>query len=274
MPTPRGKLATELRDARLAAGFTSHEALSARMGVDRTLVTRAESASAKPPSDVTLNAWAKHTGVNAGRWLVMAEVCRTATDGVPGWIEDYLRAEGVAPLLRYWSPGIMPALFHTANYARALLLAAQTDTSAENIEPLVTAKLARAEILERPDAPEVIAVIHEPVLYKPIAPSDAMHEQLMHVAELSERPNVSVLIVPSDAGATAGESGAMNLATGCDGLADTLHTDAIPEGHTSDSPATVRQALVAFERVRGLAHPRALSRQIIREVADERWKTQ
>src|ERR1035441_3574144 len=39
--------------------------------------------------------------------------------GGTGWFEDYLRAEGVASGLRFWSPIILPALFHTADYARA-----------------------------------------------------------------------------------------------------------------------------------------------------------
>lgn len=269
--TPREKLAAELRQARLGAGFSSHDALALAMSVDRTLVTKAESATQRVPSDDVLKAWASATGRNPDRWLVMAEVCRTATDGVPGWFEDYLRAEGVASVLRFWNPNIVTPLFHTADYARALLMAAQTDTSPENIDPLVAAKLDRQSILDRPDAPEVIAVIDEPVLHKRIGTLETMYEQLTRIAELSGRQNVTVQVVAADVGATAGLSGDIAIATG-EGIADTLHTDAIPEGHTSDSASTVRQALVAFERVRGLAHPRALSRQLILEVANERWK--
>ena len=270
--TPREKLATELRQARLTADFASHDALAARMGVDRTLITKAESGTARVPSDDTLRAWAKHTGAEPVRWVVMAEVCRTAADGVPGWFEDYLRAEGVGSVLRFWNPNIITPLFHTDGYARALLMAAQTDTSPENIDPLVAAKLARQGILDGPDSPEVIAVIHESVLRKRIGTPETMYEQLARVAELSERPNIIVHVVPADSGATAGESGDIAIASGCDGIADTLHTDAVPAGHTSDSPATVRQALVAFERIRGMAHPRTLSRELILRTADELWK--
>lgn len=270
--TPREKLATELRQARLTIGFTSHQALADHMAADRTVITKAESGTARVPSDETLKAWAEHTSVDPGRWLVMAEVCRTAADGVPGWFEDYLRAEGVASVLRFWNPNIVTPIFHTADYARALLMAAQTDTSQEHIDSLVAAKLDRQSILDRSDAPEVIAVIDEPVLHKLIGTSETMYEQLIRVAELSERPNITVQVVAADIGATAGHSGDIAIAAGCDGIPDTLHTDAIPEGHTHDSPSLVRGALVAFERIRGLAHPRALSRQLILEVANEQWK--
>jgi hypothetical protein len=268
--TPREKLAAELRAARLAAGFTSHDALAAAMAVDRTLVTKAESPTQRVPSDALLTAWAEHTGRSPERWAVMAEVCRTAADGVPGWFEDYLRAEGVAYALRYWSPIIVPALFHTAAYARALLLAAQTDTSDAAIDALVSAKLERQTILERADPPEVVALIDELVLHRMIGSPEITYEQLTRIADLSERPYICVQVVPADAGATAGLSGAMNLASG-DG-ADVLHTDAVPEGHTTESRSQVRQAAVAFERVRGRAMPRDLSRARIMEVANERWK--
>ena len=98
-----------------------------------------------------------------------------------------------------------------------------------------------------------------------------MHEQLLHVAELTERPYVCVQVVPTVIGATAGLSGDMSLASG-DGGPDVLHTDAVPEGHTTEARSLVRKAGVAFERMRGYAMPRAQSRDLIMEVANELWK--
>lgn len=268
--TPREYLATELKRARLAAGFTSHEALAERIAVDRTLVTKAESATQRVPSDDVLKAWAVHTVQSAERWLAIAEVVRTAADGVPGWFEDWLRAEAEAYALRYWSPIIVTPVFQTAAYARALLLAAQTDTSDEAIEPLVEAKLARQSIFDAPAPPEIVALIDELALVRLVGTAEIMHEQLSRIAELALRPHICVQVIPADAGATAGLSGEICLASG-DGP-DTLHTDATPEGHTTDSPPMVRQAMVAFERIRGRALPRDQSRARITEMANERWK--
>jgi transcriptional regulator with XRE-family HTH domain len=268
--TPREYLATELKRARLAAGFTSHDALAERMAADRTLITKGESATQRVPSDDTLRAWAKHTGTSADRWLAMAEVVRSAVDGVPGWFEDYRLAEAEAYAVRYWSPIIVTPVFQTAGYARALLLAAQTDTSDEAIDPLVEAKLARQVIFERPQPAEVVALIDELVLIRLVGSPEIMYEQLTHVVELAERSYISVQVVPTDVGATAGLSGEICLASG-DGP-DTLHNDATPEGHTTDSPSLVRQAMIAFERIRGRALPGDLSRARIMEVANERWK--
>ena len=51
-----------------------------------------------------------------------------------------------------------------------------------------------------------------------------------------------------------------------------LHMDGTPEGTTTESRSLVRKAAVAFERIRGYALPCAQSRDLIMEVANERWK--
>jgi hypothetical protein len=66
-------------------------------------------------------------------------------------------------------------------------------------------------------------------------------------------------------------SGDINLASS-DGSPDVLHTDAVPEGHTTETRSLVRRATVTFERVRRDALPCAQSRDLIMEVANEQWK--
>jgi Domain of unknown function (DUF5753) len=97
-----------------------------------------------------------------------------------------------------------------------------------------------------------------------------MHDQLLPIADLADRPNLCVQIVPTAVGATAGLGGDVNLAS-TDGVPDVLHTDAVPEGHTTETRSLVRRATVAFERIRGHALPRAQSKDFIMKVADEKW---
>ena len=267
---PAAFLGDELARARLAAGFSSQQALADHLGFDRSVIGKAETGD-RPPTPDVLAAWCNACQLDYEHFARMATLARRADGPIPRWFETWLAAEAQATMLKYWSPIIVPALFHTAGYARALLLAAQTDTSNEAIEALVTAKLERATILDRADPPDVVALIDELVLHRLIGSPEIMHEQLVHVVELAERPYVCVQVVPTAVGATAGLSGAVNLASG-DGWPDVLHTDAVPEGHTAESRSLVRRAGVAFERIRGYAMPRAQSRDLIMEVADEQWK--
>jgi transcriptional regulator with XRE-family HTH domain len=267
---PRAFLGTELTRARKAAGFSSQDALAAKLGFDRTVIAKAETGD-RPPTDEVLDLWCDVCNLDRelfGRWAAFAR----RTDGpIPSWFESWLEAEQTAAILKYWSPIIITPIFQTAGYARALLLAAQTDTSDEAINALVEAKLARAVILDRADPPDVVALIDELALRRLIGSPEVMHEQLVHIAELAERPYVCVQVVPTAVGATAGLSGDISLASG-DGGPDVLHTDAVPEGHTTEARSLVRKAGVAFERTRGYAMPRAQSRDLIMEVANELWK--
>jgi hypothetical protein len=51
-----------------------------------------------------------------------------------------------------------------------------------------------------------------------------------------------------------------------------LYTDAVPEGHTTETRSLVRGAAVTFERIRRDALPCVQSRDLILEVADDQWK--
>jgi Domain of unknown function (DUF5753) len=173
-------------------------------------------------------------------------------------------------MLRIWQPLIIPGLLQTAEYARALFLAGQTDTSDDAIDALVAARLARRAIFDRPSPPETLVVLDEAVLHRLIGSPQIMHDQLVQVAELSERPYLSVQVVPAEVGANAGLGGAFDIAS-ADGMPDTLRMEGV-EDQTSERRSLVWQATVSFERVRGGSLPRSASRDLIRKVTDELWK--
>jgi len=274
---PAAFLGDELARARDAAGFKSQQALADHLGFDRSVIGKAETGE-RPPSNDVLGKWCEACGLDYDHFARLAILARRAEGPIPRWFESWLAAEVVAAMLRYWTPLIVPALFHTDGYARALFLASQTDISDEAIDALIAARLARAAILDRADPPEVVAIIDESVLYRLVGSSEIMKEQLEHIARLAARPNICVQIVPAGIGATAGLSGDIGLAS-VDGTADVLHTDAIPIGHTTEAGTTdersrIRAAAVAFERIRQYALPSAQSRELILKVAEETWGRQ
>jgi transcriptional regulator with XRE-family HTH domain len=266
---PRAFLGRELRHARMAAGFSSQDALAAKLGFDRTVITKAETGD-RPPTDEVLEAWCTTCDLDKdlfGRFVKLAR----ATDGpIPAWFESWLEAEQEALMLKYWQPIIIPGLFQTAEYARALLLAAQTDTSDEAIDALIDARMTRQAIFDRADPPDVSVVLDEPVLRRLIGSRKVMYEQLAQMVDFSTRPYISVQVIPADNGANAGLGGALNIASG-DGTPDVVHMDAV-EGQTTERRTLVHKAAVAFERVRGDALSRGQSRDLILRLADELWK--
>jgi transcriptional regulator with XRE-family HTH domain len=265
---PRARLGDELRRARIAAGFSSQEALAAKLGFDRTVIAKAETGD-RPPTPDVLAAWCQACHIDAEmfeRWAVLA---RRADGPVPTWFEDWLKAEGEAHTLRVWQPLIVPGLLQTAEYARALFLAAGADEA--KADELVAVRMERQLILDRADPPHLITVLDEGVLHKLIGSPAIMHDQVTHLAGMAERPAVSVEIVPASTGANAGLSGGFQLAS-CDGAPDVLNMNGVRDV-TEERGAVVRHATRIFDLARGDALPRTASRALILEAA-EQWKAQ
>jgi transcriptional regulator with XRE-family HTH domain len=262
---PATFLGDELKRARITARFTTHDALAAKMGYDRTLITKIESGERLPTVDV-LTAWCKACGLPGipPEWVV--GLARRSDGAIPSWFEAWIEAEGKAHTLRMWAPLLLPGLVQPAEYARALFLAMGMDQEAA--EEQVAIRLGRQEILDRPDPPQLVVVLYEAVLDHLIGSPQIMHDALIHLAELSQRPNVGIQVVPVDAGANAGLGGAFSLASG-DGGSEVLAMETV-EDVTTESRSLVRKAANIFVRVQADALPRAASRAVILEKA-ERW---
>jgi len=266
---PAGFLGAELRRARVAAGYSSQEALAARLGYDRSVIAKAETGE-RPPSPEVADAIEAELFPAGPSGLVgrLAALARRAGGPVPSWFESWLEAERDAHMLRLWSPVLVPGLLQTAGYARALFLATGLDEDAA--QEHVSVRLDRQAILERPHPPHVVTVLDQSVLHRLIGSPQVMADQLMHIAELSERPDLSVQVISAETGANAGLSGAFDLASG-DGGPEVVRMEAV-EDVTVESRSLVRKAANIFVRVQADALPRAASRTLILEAA-EQWKT-
>lgn len=264
---PAAFLGGELRRARMAAGFSSQDALAAKLGFDRTVVAKAETGE-RPPTDDVLAAWCQACCLDDDLFGRLVRLARRADGPVPTWFEDWLRAEGEAHTLRIWQPLIIPGLLQIAEYAGALFVAAGADDA--KADELVAVRLERQLILDRADPPHVVTVLDESVLHRLIGSPAIMYEQVIHLADVAERPAVSIEIVPSSTGANAGLSGGFQLAS-CDGAPDVLNMNGVRDV-TEERGALVRHATRIFDFARGDALPRGASRELILEAA-EQWKT-
>jgi len=264
---PAAFFGAELRRARIAAGFISQDALATRLGFDRTVVAKAETGG-RPPSAEVLAAWCAACHLDDELFGRLGTLARRADGPVPTWFEDWLRAEDEAHTLRIWQPLIIPGLLQTAEYARALFLAAGADDA--KADDLVALRLERQSILDRAEPANVISVLDESALRRLVGSPAIMYEQLAHLADRAERANVSVEVVPASTGANAGLSGGFQLAS-CEDAPDVLNMNGI-EDVTEERRSLVRHATRIFDLVRADALPRAASRALILEAA-EQWKS-
>ena len=79
---PRAFLGRELRHARVAAGFSSQDALAARLGFDRTVLAKAETGD-RPPTDEVLDAWCEACDLDRELYRRWAAFARRTDGPVP-----------------------------------------------------------------------------------------------------------------------------------------------------------------------------------------------
>jgi len=170
---PRAFLGEELARARMAAGFSSQQALADHLGFDRSVVGKAESGD-RPPTPEVLRAWCEACTLDYDHFARLAALARRADGPVESWFAEWLEKELAAQMIRAWSPVLLPGLLQTGEYARALFLAAGADEDYADEQVLV--RLGRQEILDRPRPPHLVAVVDESALHRLIGSPQVMHD--------------------------------------------------------------------------------------------------
>jgi hypothetical protein len=97
-----------------------------------------------------------------------------------------------------------------------------------------------------------------------------MHDQLAHLADMSDRPKVSVQVIPFEAGSRTGLLGAFAIADQA-GANSIVYLETATTGQVVEVPSVVDQAALIFDTLRSEASARGPSRDLIMKVAEERW---
>jgi transcriptional regulator with XRE-family HTH domain len=113
----------------------------------------------------------------------------------------YVDLESDAALIRDFGLGLIPGLLQTADYARVVLQTIRPTLSAEVVEQRLSGRLDRQQrMFDVPGRTRFEAVIDEAVLHRVAASAAVMRAQLQHLVEASRLPNISVRVLPYDAG--------------------------------------------------------------------------
>ncbi|GAA1824302.1 hypothetical protein GCM10009735_69120 [Actinomadura chokoriensis] len=104
----------------------------------------------------------------------------------------------------------VPGLLQTAEYARCVFEAFPIDDETE-IEKRVALRMARSEYLTSEGGPKFWAVLNEAVIHRQVGGARTMQDQLHHLGEMAKLPNVTLQVLPFDAGAHPAMSGSFTL---------------------------------------------------------------
>jgi transcriptional regulator with XRE-family HTH domain len=172
------------------------------------------------------------------------------SDILPGWFEMYVGLEEAATQIRAYEVQFVPGLLQTRGYARAVTLLGHGAAPASEIERRVKLRMARQVLLTRPDPPNVWAVLDESVLRRPVGGPDVMQAQLKHLLEMAKQPNVTIQIIPFQAGGHAAAGGPFSILRFAEpDLPNVVYLEQLTSALYLDKPEIVDSYLVVMERV-------------------------
>ncbi|MFV2022326.1 helix-turn-helix domain-containing protein [Micromonospora sp. LOL_023] len=171
-------------------------------------------------------------------------------DILPSWFQSYLGLEAAAKMIRSYEVQFVPGLLQTPDYARAVVLLGHSHAPADEVERRVELRMERQELLRRPQAPNLWAVIDEAVLRRPIGGVEVMRGQLDGLIEATKLPNVRLQIVPFDAGGHAAAGGAFTILRFADQeLPDIIYIEQLTSAIYLDKREDIDHYAAAMERL-------------------------
>lgn len=123
----------------------------------------------------------------------------------------YVGMEAAASSIRAWEPQVVPGLLQTEEYSRAMIRGARPDITSEEVEKRVRVRRNRQSLLSQDDPIDLWVVLDETVVSRPVGGDPVMRAQLEHLVEAADLPNVTLQILPFDAGAHAGMDGTFTI---------------------------------------------------------------
>ena len=266
----RRRLGAELKRCRESAGLTQ-ENVSRHFEWHSAKVTRIETARvAVTPRDVKdlLTLYGVEDQEYRETLMALARQSREKT-----WLTDYrdlmrpgnfVGLEAEASSMRTWEPIILPGLLQTEAYMRALMRSGRSSDPPQHIDRRVALRLKRQGRLTSSAPLTLAAIIDESVVRRVIGGSDVMNEQLRRLIEVAQLPNVTVQILPFDAGEHPFLGGSAALLE----FRETTHPDVVYlEGLAGDlyeeQPSEVGRYRDEFDRLSTMALDHRLSLKMI-----------
>lgn len=276
-PTVRlRRLAAELRRLRADAGL-SREQVAEQTGVNEGTLYRIETARARPQRR-TLIALLDLYSVGEPMRADLIELSRSA-DGqgwsrpyqwqLPGEYAVYISFETEARAEHNYESLFIPGLLQTPEYSRAMSQGVLPAATEPEIDERVQARIERQKLLDGPEPLQLWAVVDEAAVRRVVGGRQVMAAQLEHVLAMMKRPNVTVQVIPFDAGAHPGMPGSfIFLEFRDEGDPELVYVDAQAGDMFLESEDDLRRYRTMFDHLRASALSPTRSADLIASVKE------
>ncbi|GCB46366.1 helix-turn-helix transcriptional regulator [Streptomyces sp. NL15-2K] len=211
-PTERQKrLGAEVRRMRTAAGLTGEYA-AGLLGVDRGKISNIESGT-RAISPERLRTLACNCDCDDEAYIdALAEMAQPTERGwwekyrgsLPAGILDIAELEHHAVRIRSVHLIHMPGLLQSSDHAQAVFKAALPPLPEHEVALRLAHRLERQRVLEGDTPTEYVGILHEAALRMQFGGRKVARGQLEHLLAVSERPHVTLRVIPFEAGSFPG----------------------------------------------------------------------
>jgi transcriptional regulator with XRE-family HTH domain len=214
--------------------------------------------------------------IGGDRWTELIAMTRWARQR--GWwraygFDDsgYVPLEAEATLVRDCTLTYLPGLLQTEDYARALFQGSMVRRAERALANEIEVRMIRQRRLTAEEDPlELVAIVDETVLHRPIGGPEVMRAQLARIIEAAALDRVTFQVLPLSTGARPGLSAAFTvLSFDTLGLPDMAYVEHPMGSVQLEQEDDVARASMVFEQLRSLALSPADSVALVRRVAGQ-----
>ena len=192
-------------------------------------------------------------------------------DTIPPYYADFIGLETDASYIKTWEPTIVPGLLQTPEYARAVMLANPAMISPDKLDNLISIRQARQARLEQSTDVRLDAVIWEAAVITTIGGDEVQRGQLARLLELMNLPNISVQVLPLEAGDKANMSGSfVTFSFGSERSVSTVFVETLTSSQYLEGDQELRGYTLVFDALRSAALSPAASATRISQRLEQR----
>ena len=191
-------------------------------------------------------------------------------DILPAWFRTLIGLEEAATLIRAYEPQVIPGLLQTEGYIRAITAANFPAATPDYAERTVALRLARQQLLHRASPPGYWVVLDETVLRRPIGGRHVMRDQLTHLIQSAEQPDVTIQVIPFAAGWHPALYGMFNIFRfPGDELPDIVYSEALTGAYYLNKPDETARYTQALDTMCAQAATPEQTITILRDIIKE-----
>lgn len=272
------RLGQELRNLRQAKNLTAAQ-VAKSLAWSESKVSRIEGGKS-PLSDqdakLLLNEYGVQDPEEVRQFIALTRRSRqngwwhSFGDALPEWFKPYLGFESDAASIWTYQTELVPGLLQTESYAQAVIRATEPDFSTDEVEARASARVQRKSILTDDHAPKVWAILNEAVLRRVVGSKAIMQEQLRSLADLAqEQPNVTVQVLPFDAGAHVSMGYSFSYLSFEDVPGSIVYAEGLTSATYLDKQSDLSRHEEIFQRLVAASERPEKSVDMIRNIAEE-----